>query len=233
MLRLPRFRRAFARRRLVRIAAAAVGVMFLAPISLILIYRVAPPPVTPLMLIRSIEGDGAERSWASLDELPAHAALAVIAAEDNRFCEHAGFDWDAIGDAIDEARAGERLRGASTISMQLTRNLFLWPGGGWARKGLEALWTPAVELLLPKRRIVELYLNVVETGRGTFGFAAAADRYFGSSPAGLTRRQSAAIAAVLPNPREWSPTRGYGARRAGVLVRRMRDVAPLAVCVTG
>ena len=109
----------------------------------------------------------------------------------------------------------------------------LWPGGGWPRKALEALWTPAVELLLGKRRIIELYLNVVETGRGTFGVEAAARRYYRKSAAALSTREAAAIAAILPNPREWSPERGYAAERVPVLLRRMRNVAPLATCVTG
>ncbi|MEQ9122083.1 MAG: transglycosylase domain-containing protein [Alphaproteobacteria bacterium] len=200
-------------RRLLRRVALAVVAVLLLPVLLTLVYRVVPPPITPLMAIRIIEGDGAERTWAALETLPKNLPLAVIAAEDNRFCQHWGFDWHAIGDAIDEAQAGKGLRGASTISMQLTRNLFLWPGGGWARKGLEALWTPAVELLLGKRRIVELYLNVAETGRGIFGV------------------EAAGIAAILPNPREWSPKSGYGASRVPVLARRMRNVEALAGCV--
>jgi monofunctional biosynthetic peptidoglycan transglycosylase len=202
-------------------------------VALTALYRVVPPPATPLMAIRALAGDGATRQWVALDALPADVPLAVLAAEDNRFCQHGGFDWAAIGDAIDEARAGERLRGASTISMQLTRNLFLWPGGGWPRKALEGLWTPAVELLLGKRRIVELYLNVAETGRGIFGVEAAARRYYGKAAAGLTTREAAGIAAILPAPRKWSPDQGYGAERVPVLLRRMRDIAPFATCVTG
>lgn len=217
-------------KRLLRRLAQAVIFLLLLPVALTAAYRFVPPPATPLMAIRLIEGDGVERRWAPLDTLPTAAALAVIAAEDNRFCQHFGFDLEAIGDAIAEAQRGGRLRGASTISMQLTRNLFLWPGGGWARKGLEALWTPAVELLLPKRRIVELYLNVAETGRGVFGIEAAAQRYYGKAAARLTAREAAGIAAILPNPREWSPTQGYAAARAPTLVKRMRDIAPLADC---
>jgi monofunctional biosynthetic peptidoglycan transglycosylase len=203
----------------------------LLPVALSALYRFVPPPFTPLMAIRAIEGDGAAQSWVALDRLPAALPRAVMAAEDNRFCEHRGFDWAAIGDAIDEARAGEGLRGASTLSMQLTRNLFLWPGGGFARKAAEALWTPAVELLLGKRRIMELYLNVVETGRGIFGVEAAARRYYGKAAADLTKREAAGIAAILPNPRAWSPKTGYAAERVPVLERRMRDIAPLAACI--
>lgn len=207
--------------------------LLLAPVALAALYRVVPPPATPLMAIRAIEGDGAARRWVGLDALPAHVPLAVMAAEDSRFCAHDGFDWREIGNALDDARDGVRLRGASTLTMQLSRNLFLWPGGGWPRKALEALWTPALEAILGKRRIMELYLNVAETGRGAFGIDAGARHHFGKPAADLSPREAAAIAAILPSPRDWSPTSGYGAERAAGLARRLRDVAPLAGCVTG
>lgn len=220
-------------RRLLRSAALVLAALLLLPVALAGLYRFVPPPATPLMAIRALQGDGAARSWVTLDSLPADMPLAVLAAEDNRFCEHFGIDWTAIGQAIDEARAGEGLRGASTISMQLSRNLFLWPGGGWPRKALEALWTPALELLLGKHRIIELYLNVAETGRGIFGVEAAAQRYYGKPAARLSAREAAGIAAILPNPRAWSPGQGYAGERVPVLLRRMRDIAPLATCATG
>ncbi|TXL72686.1 monofunctional biosynthetic peptidoglycan transglycosylase [Vineibacter terrae] len=220
-------------RRLLHGAAFALAALLLLPVVLTGLYRFVPPPATPLMVIRALEGDGASRTWVALDALPDAMPLAVMAAEDNRFCRHHGFDWGAIAEAIEDAQAGERLRGASTISMQLTRNLFLWPGGGWPRKALEALWTPVVELLLGKQRIIELYLNVAETGRGIFGVEAAARRYYGKSAAALSARQAAGIAAILPDPRDWSPNRGYAAKRVPVLLRRMRNIAPLATCVTG
>ena len=209
-----------------------LAALLLLPVALTAIYRFVPPPATPLMVIRALAGDGAAREWVALDALPTAVPLAVLAAEDNRFCLHGGFDWVELGDAIHEALAGDRLRGASTISMQLSRNLFLWPGGGWLRKALEALWTPAIELLLSKQRIVELYLNVVETGRGAFGIEVAARRYYRKSAAGLSAQQAAGIAAILPNPRDWSPDRGYAAERVPVLLRRMREIAPIATCVT-
>lgn len=219
-------------RRLLRRVALAVAAVLLLPVALTVLYRVVPPPATPLMAIRALEGDGATREWVALDVLSTAMPLAVLAAEDNRFCQHSGFDWAEIGEAVAEMRAGDRLRGASTISMQLTRNLFLWPGGGWPRKALEALWTPAIELLLGKRRIVELYLNVAETGPGIFGVQAAARHYYGKDAAALSARQAAGIAAILPNPRGWSPDRGYAAERVPVLLRRMRNIAPLATCAT-
>jgi monofunctional biosynthetic peptidoglycan transglycosylase len=228
--RLP-FRRRAGIPTLLRRVVLVLTALLLSPVAVTAIYRFMPPPATPLMLIRAVGGDGAERKWVSLDTLPTEVPLAVLAAEDNRFCQHHGFDWLALGNAVDEARRGDRLRGASTISMQLSRNLFLWPGGGWPRKALEALWTPMIELLLGKRRIIELYLNVVETGRGTFGVEAAARRYFGKGAAALTARQAAGIAAILPSPRNWSPHRGYAAERVPVLLHRMRDIAPLATCV--
>lgn len=217
--------------RWLRRALIAVLIILLLPVALSVVYRIVPPPITPLMVIRAIEGDGVSRSWVSIEDLPTHVPLAIMAAEDNRFCEHGGIDWDAIGDAIDEARAGEGLRGASTVTMQLTRNLYLWPGGGFFRKGLEALWTMPADLLLGKRRVMELYLNVAETGRGIFGIEEAAQRYFGKGAARLTRREAAAIAAILPNPRAWSPGQGYAGKRMPVLVRRMRDIEPLADCL--
>lgn len=210
-----------------------IVILLLLPLALSGVYRFVPPPGTPLMAIRMIEGDGVTRHWVALADLPVAVPRAIIAAEDNRFCAHGGFDWAAIGDAIDKARAGDGLRGASTISMQLTRNLFLWPGGGFARKALEALWTPAVELILGKRRIMELYLNVAETGRGVFGVDAAARYYFNKRASELTPREAAGIAAILPNPRDWSPATGYAAERVPVLQRRMRDIAPLTSCIAG
>jgi monofunctional biosynthetic peptidoglycan transglycosylase len=214
-----------------RIAKVLIALLLL-PVALSALYRVVPPPVTPLMAIRWAAGEGAARAWVPLDALPAAMPRAVMAAEDNRFCRHYGFDWAAIEDAVDDAQDGRRLRGASTISMQLSRNLFLWPGGGWPRKALEALWTPALELLLGKRRIMEIYLNVAETGRGIFGVEAAARRYYGKGAVALSPSEAAGIAAILPDPRDWSPDRGYAASRVPVLLRRMRDIAPLSGCVT-
>jgi monofunctional biosynthetic peptidoglycan transglycosylase len=213
-----------------RRALFAAVIIFMLPIVLSALYRVVPPPGTPLMVIRMIEGDGAARTWVALDDLPIHVPLAVLAAEDNHFCQHNGIDWDAIGDAIGEAQAGKGLRGASTVSMQLTRNLYLWPGGGFFRKGLEGFWTMPADLLLGKPRVMELYLNIAETGRGIFGIEEAAQRYFGKGARDLTRMQAAAIAAILPNPREWSPGRGYAGERTPVLLRRMQDIEPLAGC---
>ena len=138
--------------------------------------------------------------WVSWDELGAAAALAVVAAEDQKFVDHSGLDVDSIVDSIHEARDGGRLRGASTISQQVTKNLFLWSGRSWARKGLEAYLTMVAEVCLPKRRLLEIYLNIVELGPGIYGVGAASDFYFGKSPAALNDAEAALLAAVLPNP---------------------------------
>src|SRR3546814_190225 len=147
------------------------------------------------MVIRWVQGDGLARQWVPLEAVARSLPLMVMASEDSRFCAHDGFDWTEVGNALDAWRDGGRLRGASTITMQVTRNLFLWPGGGWPRKALEAVWTPAVELVLGKRRIMEIYLNVAEMGRGIFGVEAAARHHFGTSAAGLSADQAARIAA--------------------------------------
>ena len=164
--------------------------------------------MTLLMLVRARPGRGLEqgsggRSSASRPGLP----QAVIASEDNRFCEHFGFDWHEIGGQIDRAFAGRATRGASTITMQVAKNVLLWPGRDPLRKLLEAALTPQLELFWNKRRIMEVYLNVAETGPGLYGAEAAARRYFGKPASRPHRREAALIAAVLPNPRVWSPRR--------------------------
>jgi monofunctional biosynthetic peptidoglycan transglycosylase len=221
------------RRRVIirRIAAAAV-VLLLAPIALLAIYRFAPPPGTPLMLIRLIQGEGLAKRWKPLDEIAPALANSVIAAEDNLFCRHGGFDWKQMQLALDEWEEGGRLRGASTITMQTAKNLFLWPGQSWLRKGLEAYLAVWLELLWPKRRILEVYLNVVELGPGVYGAEAAAQAHFGRSAARLTQRQAALLAAVLPNPRRWSAARPtpYIARRADMVIRRIGQLGPLLDC---
>lgn len=199
------------------------------PALLVLVYRVVPPPATPLMVIRSLEGEGWSRDWVVLDTLPPYVAGTVIAAEDNRFCLHWGFDFAAIRDALDEAGDGGRLRGASTISMQTAKNLFLWPGRDWLRKGLEAYLTPFVEFLLPKRRIMEIYLNVAEWGPGIYGIEAAARHHFGKGAAELGASEAAALAAILPAPRSRSAAKGSG--RAAQLLVRVRQLGPLLDCI--
>lgn len=211
---------------------AAIAVLIALPATLTLIYRYVPPPVTPLMLIRLAEGEGIDKDWTSLARISSHAAEAVIAAEDNRFCVHRGFDLVAIQEAVEEFQEGGDLRGASTISMQTAKNLFLWPGRSWLRKGAEAYLTVFLELLLPKERIIELYLNVAEWGPGIYGIEAASQKYFRKPAAKLTRYQAALLAAVLPAPRDWSanPPGSYVADRASSIVRRIGQLGPLLDC---
>lgn len=191
------------------------------------LYRFVPPPVTPLMLIRAAEGEKVRREWVPYARIAPALARAVIAAEDTRFCSHHGFDWVEIDKAVEAYQEGDRLRGASTISMQLSRNLLLWPGGSYLRKGAEAYVTVLAEALLGKQRILELYLNTAEWGRGVFGAEAAARAHFGRHAAQLTPQEAALLAAVLPNPRQWQAERptAYIEERAATILARMQEVA--------
>lgn len=215
-------------RRLLRaMLALAVGLAALS-VGWVLLYRVVPPPGTPLMLIRAVaDGAGIEKDWVPLTAISPHLVRAVIASEDSGFCGHYGFDWTAIAGALEENAEGERLIGGSTISNQTAKNAFLWPDRSWLRKGVEAYVTLLIEGLWPKRRILEVYLNVIEWGDGLYGAEAAARRFFGKAAADLTRREAALMAVVLPNPRRWSPAAptAYIARRAAVIERRMAVVA--------
>jgi len=222
--------------RLRRIALWAVGLAVFLPAAVVLIYAVAPPPATPLMIVRLFEGDGQvggwRRDWVPLEEISPQLPWAVIAAEDNLFCEHWGFDTASLQEAVQDLRSGERPRGASTITMQTAKNLFLWPGRSFLRKGIEAYLTPFLEVLLSKRRILELYLNIVEWGPGIYGAEAAAQAHFSRSAADLTQGQAALLAAVLPNPRRWSAGRPspYIRERAAALQLRIEQLGPLLDC---
>lgn len=208
-------------RRVALIAARAVLFLFFAPAVVILIYAVVPPPVTPLMLIRAVEGHGLSKDWVPLTQISPHLQRAVIAAEDGKFCLHGGFDWQAVDSAIERRRQGGRVVGASTISMQTAKNLFLWPARTYFRKGGEAYITVWLETLLSKRRILELYLNVIEFGPGLYGAEAAARHYFKVSAADLSPSQAAQLASVLPSPLNWRPSPGG---RAGTIEVRARSV---------
>ena len=216
-----------------RVLLFGLLIVLLVPPALLLIYRFLPAPITPLMAIRLVEGEGLHKAWVPLDAIAPAVPQAVVAAEDNRFCEHAGFDWRELGGQIDALLAGGRARGASTITMQTAKNLFLWPGRGFVRKALEAWLTPQVELLWPKRRIVEVYLNVAEFGPGIYGAEAAARAYFDKSASGLSAREAALLAAVLPSPRNWSPARPteYLERRARTIRTRIDQLGPMLDCI--
>ncbi|HSO41884.1 MAG TPA: transglycosylase domain-containing protein, partial [Rhodospirillales bacterium] len=152
-----------------RLLLTVLAVALLAPAALIALFRLVDPPITPLMLIRLAEGQSINKSWRELERISPHLARAVIASEDNRFCEHAGFDLTEVAGQIDRWLDGGRPRGASTLTMQTAKNLFLWPGRDPLRKALEAWLTWQIELLWPKKRILEVYLNIVEFGPGIYG----------------------------------------------------------------
>jgi monofunctional biosynthetic peptidoglycan transglycosylase len=164
--------------------------------------------------------------WRSWDEISGQAALAVVAAEDQKFPQHRGFDFEQIDRALADRERGRRSRGASTITQQVAKNLFLWPGRSWFRKGLEAGLTVLIELAWPKQRILETYLNIAEFGPGTYGVQAAARRYFRKDAARLTRAESALLAAVLPSPARFNvaaPSR-YVRQRQAWIERQMRSL---------
>ena len=189
----------------------------------VLILKWVPVWVTPLMISRSIEYRNDDsfhthKKWRSYDNISPELAKAVIASEDNLFAEHNGFDWKEMRKAIDEHKnKGKRLRGASTISQQTAKNVFLFPSRSFVRKGFEAYFTVLIELFWSKERILEVYLNVAEMGKGIYGAEAAAQEIFDKSAAGLTRREASLIAACLPNPvqRQAGKPSAYVTRRAG------------------
>jgi monofunctional biosynthetic peptidoglycan transglycosylase len=195
----------------------------------VLAYRFVPPPVTATMLGDLFAGRGIEKDWMSLDEMDRDMVRASIAAEDSKFCQHSGFDWDAIQDAAKRNASGGRIRGGSTISQQTAKNVFLWQGGGYARKAAEAYFTFLMENLWGKRRIMEVYLNVAETGIGTYGANAGSMRYFGHDASAMSATEAARIAAVLPLPKKRGAiapkgfTRSYGNTIAARIGQVRRD----------
>jgi monofunctional biosynthetic peptidoglycan transglycosylase len=193
-----------------------------APIILILVFRFLPIPGTPEMLVSMAQGKGAHYAWSG--NISPRLERAVIAAEDQNFCSHNGFDWKGIQKAMEEhkRRPKKPMRGASTISQQAARTLFLVPMRSWIRKGLETYLTVLIEALWPKKRILEAYLNTVDWGDGIFGAEAAARAYFGTDAASLDGTQAARLAAILPNPHKWKAARPgrYVRQRTGLLQGR-------------
>ncbi len=202
---------------------------FAVTLSWVILLRFINPPITWLMVQRGIErkAEGKEwkitKKWIRYDDLSDNLKRAAIAGEDARFMTHWGLDREAIADAYQRNKTGGRLRGGSTISQQTAKNVFLWPRRSWIRKGFETYFTLLIELFWSKKRILEVYLNVVETGDGLYGAEAATQHYFGKSARSLTKRQAALIIAVLPNPRRWSPAKPttFINRKANTIVKYM------------
>jgi monofunctional biosynthetic peptidoglycan transglycosylase len=190
-----------------RIAARALTLFFVGSVAAVLVMRWVRPVTTAFMIESRVQaalhGESdyhTDYRWVGYREISANVPIAVVAAEDQKFPIHAGFDFDAIADAIEDGGDGGPSRGASTISQQVAKNLFLWPGRSWLRKGVEAYFTVLLETLWPKRRILEVYLNVAEFGPGIFGVGAASQRFFDEPASRLDREQAARLAAVLPAP---------------------------------
>ena len=200
---------------------AGLIVFFIGPVIAVAVYRFVPPPVTFLMVQRTIEGRGFQRDWVPMEQISPNLVRAVIAAEDARFCEHMGFDVEAIQKAMAANEAGKKLRGGSTISQQTAKNVFLWPGRDWVRKGLETWFTALIEVGWGKRRIMEVYLNSIEWGPGVYGAEAAARKNFRVPAKSLTVAQSARLAAILPSPLKWKAAKPgpYVQRRSGKITR--------------
>jgi monofunctional biosynthetic peptidoglycan transglycosylase len=202
-------------RKILRIVWKILKWFFLLSISSVIIFRFVPVPITPLMIIRCVEQkmDGREitlkKNWTSIENMSVTMPLAAMAAEDQNFEEHFGFDLEAIRKAeeYNARHKGKKVHGASTISQQTAKNVFLFPSRSWIRKGFEVYFTFLVEIFWSKERIMEVYLNVIETGDGIYGAEAAAQEFFHKPSKKLSVREAALIAAILPNPRKWSPVK--------------------------
>jgi monofunctional biosynthetic peptidoglycan transglycosylase len=207
--------------------------LLVAPFFMAMAYIWLPVPATPLMLWRWVNGVGVdkntwfwERDWVALNRLPGIIPQAVIASEDNNFCTHGGVDWLAVQQVYEEWQAGEGLRGASTVSMQVARNVFLWPNQDYVRKALEVPFTYLIEHLWGKRRIMEVYLNIAEWGPGVYGIEAAAKHHYGKSARRLNRQEIFRLVSILPSPLRWNPKANsrWGNARAASLGRRVAQL---------
>lgn len=201
----------------------------------VLFYRFVNPPITLLMIQRNIERSSAgkahrmEQKWVDFEEISDNMKRAAVSAEDQLFLKHIGFDVKAIEKAFQTNKKGKKIKGGSTISQQTAKNVFLWPGRSWVRKGFEAYFTLLIEILWSKERILEVYLNVIEMGDGVYGAEAAAQAYYGKSCRKMSRAQAALIAACFPNPRRWTPKKAtsYIRHRQYLIMRNMRRLGPL------
>lgn len=207
---------------------------FVISIALVVLFRFVPVPITFLMLQRCVEQkmDGKEiklnKDWVSIDKISPNLILAVVSSEDNNFTEHWGFDFEAIRKAAEynNKKHIRRIKGASTISQQTAKNVFLFPSRSWIRKGFEVYFTLLIETLWSKKRIMEVYLNVIEMGDGIYGAEAASQKYFKKHAKVLSQNESALLAAILPNPRKWSPVKpnGYIYKRQAWIIWNMNNI---------
>ncbi|MEP6261220.1 MAG: monofunctional biosynthetic peptidoglycan transglycosylase [Gillisia sp.] len=207
--------------------------LILFSILIVIIYGWVPVPYTPLMAIRYIENpdEGIRHQWVPIEEISNNLKIAVIASEDQNFPTHRGFDVKAIEKAMDENKAGKRTRGASSISQQTAKNVFLWPHRSWVRKGFEVYFTFLIETFWSKERILEVYLNSIEMGKGIYGAEAASRAWFNKPAKNLTPYEAAAIAAILPNPRVYraNPASNYIQGRKSWIVRQMQNMGPVTL----
>jgi monofunctional biosynthetic peptidoglycan transglycosylase len=227
---IPRYKRRRPRswpRRIAGWIAKLIVAFFVLSTLWVLAYRFINPPITATMLSDILAGRGATRDWMRVGEMDRDMVRAAIAAEDSKFCSHHGFDVEAIEDAMKRNASGGRIRGGSTISQQTAKTTFLWNGGGYARKGVEAWFTFLIEHLWGKRRIMEVYLNNAETGIGTYGVNAASQRYYGHDASAMSTTEAARIAAVLPLPKKRGAIapRGFARRYGNTIDARIGSVA--------
>lgn len=216
-------------KRIWRLIKRTFIVLFIAQLVYIVALKWMNPPITITQLVSLIQEHGMEKEYVPLGQMSVNAGLAVIASEDQLFPDHNGFDWKSIQKALDyNQRKPGRVRGGSTISQQTAKNVFLWQGRSWIRKGLETYFTFMIEKIWGKKRILEVYLNVAETGKGIFGMEKAAQTYFGKSAKELSQSQAAAIAAALPNPKKYSvkPMSPYISARSKKIVQQMNFLRP-------
>lgn len=212
-----------------------LGLLALLPLVLTFVYAVVPPPVSNMMLLRAVQGNGIKKNWVELKEISPHLAAAVITSEDARFCSHRGVDWTEVQEVVEDVFDEDDgpIRGASTIPMQAAKNLFLWDGRFAIRKVLELPLALYMDALLSKPRMIEIYLNIVEWAPGIYGAEAAARHHFNKSAKDLTRREAALLAAVLPNPikrRAGKPSKAVR-RIADRIQIRARAMEPYLTCL--
>jgi len=216
-------------RRYFRLVGKLIMWFFVITILWVLAYRFIDPPVTYLMVLRGFERKSDDKewkidqNWLSSEKLSTNLKRAAIAGEDVRFMDHWGFDLKAMENAYEKNKSGKKMRGGSTISQQTAKNVFLWPGRSYIRKGFEAYFTALIELLWSKERVLEVYLNVIETGDGIYGADAAAKEFYNKTGSALTKREAALLIAVLPNPLRWSPAKptGYIYSKQNRILRNM------------